>query len=238
MKARGSFLLLAVFFLLAPISASAQMGGAGGMHGGGNSTGQGNTGMMSGLTGLMEGMGVMSGHDVTIGDDGIAYILDPDLSVPGAGRTVITAVSPRSANASEWKATLSGLVHQIAAGADRVVVSAATEGFMWLGIVGLGNVGGMHGTIPATLAPLKGKLYFLNATDGAVVRTVDHDGLATSLIVRKAGNTEYVYLVTRERTAGLWNGLGVPKAKLSIYRMDGSAVKTVDLAADAILEQP
>lgn len=237
MNKRVLIFLLAAFLAIFPTVGLAQMhGGNGGMHGnngnnGGMETGNGPFGMMSGV---MEGMGVMMGHDLTIGADGTAYILDPDWTVLTAPKTTIIAVSPKSGKASEWKASVAGLVHEVGAGVDKVVVSAVTEGMMGFGNFGPGNQG-MHGSNPAATTPLKSKLYFLNSADGTEARSpIDHDGMATSLTVRKVDTTEYLYLVTRDFGAMLGSA---PNVRLTIYKMDGSKVKAVDLSADVVLEQ-
>lgn len=239
MNKRNRILVLLTFVAALAATGFAQMhGGQGGGMGVNTGVGTGN-GMMGNGTGngVMGEMGVMLGHDLTIGPDGTAYVLDPDFTVSTAPKTSVIAISPKSAKPSEWKSTVAGIVHEVAAGADKVVVSASTQGMMGAGF-GPGNQG-MHGQPPTTttLVPLKSKLYFLNSADGVVVRTIDHDGIATSLTVRKIDTVEYLYLVTRDHAATTGTGsVPGPKVKLSIYRMDGTTVKSVNLTSDEIVE--
>lgn len=173
----------------------------------------------------IESMGVMPGHDLTVGFDGTVYVLDPDLTVTSSPRTEVIAISPTSTRGSEWRVFVPGLVHEMAVGSDRIVLSAAASG--------------MFGTRGAVM-PLNSKLYFLNAANGEQVRPpIEHTGFASSLLIRKIGETEYIYVVTRDFTEvmpGFGSGIPRYRVRLSVYRIDGSIVRGIDLSSDLIIE--
>jgi len=202
---------------------------AGGMSGG--IVGGGTASVME----MIAASGVMSTHDLTIGPDGMAYVLDRDFTVLTSPKTIITAISPKTPKPSEWKATIAGLGNHIAAGSDKVVISASLS-------VAVQPIRPIVQTPTPVPAAFKSKLYFLNSSNGSQVRAVEHDGVATSLTVVKVDSVEYVYLVTQEQVAVSILGrpfpVVTPKVKLTIYRMDtGGTVKSVDLTNDTILEQ-
>ena len=214
----------AMLLTLAANGALAQMGG-GGMHG----SGRGNSG--SGMAGDMMA-GDMGQHDLTVGPDGTAYVIDPVWTNDSQVTSTVTAISPRTTLPNQWRITVAGFVHQLAAASDKLVLVALTQGMM----SGTANQG-MHGSNPGstTAAAAKSKLFILSVTNGAQLRATEFDGMVTALTVSKVENVDYAYLVIRVSSTGT---SATPTFKLSIYRLDtGNIVKTVDVNADLVLEQ-
>ncbi len=112
------------------------------------------------------------GEDLFVAPDGTAYLLDVDTSA-SVQRTTIIAVSTMGQYA--WKTSIEGVVNQLRAGNDNVVVTAVN-----------GNAG---------------KLYLLAASDGHEIASANYTGWATALDVRCSDGRETVYLVTRQPNA-------------------------------------
>lgn len=174
------------------------------------------------------------GPQMIIGEDGNAYVLHQDLSVPATPKTTISAIAPVAATAGKtiWTASVPGLASSAVTGAGTVLVPTTT-------IPSFG-IGALLPVLPSAF-PMStpGKLYFLNSATGAQAAVVDLTGTLQTLTVRTVGGTDYAYVVTRiySATTGTLPISIQAKLQLTVYKMNGAVVTTLSATNESVREE-